>query len=76
MALKYAAELRPECDVLVLVSHMGDDRDAELLAKGQSSQYDVVIGGHTHEEVDTLIGGTLLTQTGKDLRNIGVTTYG
>ena len=73
MALKYAAELRPECDVLVLVSHMGDDRDAELLAKGQS-QYDVVIGGHTHEEVDTLIGGTLLTQTGKDLRNIGVTT--
>ena len=38
------------------------------------SQYDVVIGGHTHEEVDTLIGGTLLTQTGKDLRNIGVTT--
>ena len=49
MALKYAAELRPECDVLVLVSHMGDDRDAELLAKGQS-QYDVVIGGHTHED--------------------------
>ena len=73
MAMKYAAELRPKVDLLVLVSHMGDDRDAELLAKGQS-QYDVVIGGHTHEEVDTLIGGTLLTQTGKDLRNIGVTT--
>ena len=73
MALEYAAELRPECDVLVLVSHMGDDRDAELLGRGPS-QYDVVIGGHTHEEVDTLIGGTLLTQTGKDLRNIGVTT--
>ncbi len=49
MALKYAAELRPEgAIVLVLVSHMGDDRDAELLAKGQP-QYDVVIGGHTHE---------------------------
>ena len=64
MALKYAAELRPKCDVLVLVSHMGDDRDRELLAGG-ASQYDVVIGGHTHEEVDTLIGGTLLTQTGE-----------
>lgn len=73
MAVKYAAELRPKCDVLVLVSHMGDDRDAELLARGPS-QYDVVIGGHTHEEVDTLIGGTLLTQAGKDLKNIGVTT--
>ena len=32
MALKYAAELRPKCDVLVRVSHMGDDRDRELLA--------------------------------------------
>lgn len=73
MALKYAAELRPKVDVLVLVSHMGDDRDAELLAGG-ASQYDVVIGGHTHEQVDTLINGTLLTQTGKDLKNIGVTT--
>lgn len=73
MAEKYAAELRPKCDLLVLVSHMGDDRDAELLAKGDS-QFDVVIGGHTHEEIDTLIGGTLLTQTGKDLRNVGVTT--
>ena len=73
LAEKYAAQLRPRCDVLVLVSHMGDDRDAELLARG-TSQYDVVIGGHTHEEVDTLIGGTLLTQTGKDLKNVGVTT--
>ena len=28
----------------------------------------MVIGGHTYEEVDTLIGGTLLTRAGKDLR--------
>ena len=34
MALKYAAALRPKCDVLVLVSHMGDDRARELLAAG------------------------------------------
>lgn len=73
MALKYAAELRPKCDILVLVSHMGDDRDAELLGKA-GGQFDVVIGGHTHKMIDTLIGGTLLTQTGKDLKNIGVTT--
>lgn len=73
MALEYAAQLRPKCDVLALVSHMGDDRDRELLAGG-GSQFDVVIGGHTHMEIDTLIGGTLLTQTGKDLKNIGVTT--
>lgn len=71
LAEQYAAELRPECDLLVLVSHMGDDRDRELLERG--TQFDLVIGGHTHKQVDTLIGGTLLTQTGKDLRNVGVT---
>lgn len=71
MARRYAAELRPKVDVLVLVSHMGDDRDSELLASG--TQFDVVIGGHTHVVRDTVVGGTLLTQTGKDLHNIGVT---
>ncbi|WP_290541277.1 bifunctional UDP-sugar hydrolase/5'-nucleotidase [Alistipes sp.] len=72
MAMKYAAELRPKVDLLVLLSHMGDDRDAELL--GKETRFDVVIGGHTHEEIDSLINGSLLTQTGKYLRNVGVTT--
>lgn len=72
MAIKYAEELRPQCDLVVLVSHMGDDRDAELLEK--TNLFDFVIGGHTHKEVDTVINGTLLTQTGKNLHNIGVTT--
>ncbi len=73
MARKYAAELRPQCDVVILLSHMGDDRDAELLSGGDT-QLDEVIGGHTHELRDTLVGGVLLTQTGKDLKNVGVTT--
>ena len=72
MARQYADELRPKVDVLVLVSHMGDDRDAELLAT--EHRYDLVIGGHTHELRDTLVNGTLLTQTGKNLANVGVTT--
>ena len=70
-AAREGAALRPECDLLVLLSHMGDDRDAEFLAGG--TPYDLVIGGHTHVVRDTLINGTLLTQTGKDLKNLGVT---
>lgn len=50
MAERYAAELRPKCDLLVLISHMGDDRDAELLARNE--QFDLVIGGHTHHRID------------------------
>ncbi|MBQ7297316.1 MAG: bifunctional metallophosphatase/5'-nucleotidase [Alistipes sp.] len=71
-ARAYADSLREEVDVLVLLSHMGDDRDRELLA--DEHRYDVVIGGHTHEAIDTVIGGTQLSQTYKDLRNVGVTT--
>ena len=113
MAAKYAEELRPQVDLLVLLSHMGDDRDEEFLLasvdnankvgkevehhaneagkelghhanegrKGKSepkekktgSLYDVVIGGHTHEVRNSVIGGTLLTQTGKNLNNVGAT---
>lgn len=69
---EYAAELRPRCDVMVLLSHMGDDRDRQLLEKGDSG-YDLVVGGHTHEQIDTLINGTLLTQTGKNLTHVGAT---
>ncbi|MCM1150747.1 MAG: bifunctional metallophosphatase/5'-nucleotidase [Alistipes sp.] len=71
-AMKYAAELRPKVDVLILLSHMGDDRDMELLNKTQL--FDLAIGGHTHVVLDTLVNGTLLTQTGRNLANIGVST--
>lgn len=71
-AAECAAELRPKVDVLVLLSHMGHERDAELLAR--ETRFDVVVGGHTHKELDTLVNGTLLTQTGKNLKNVGVTT--
>ena len=71
-ASECAAALRPDVDVLVLLAQMGDDRDAELLAR--ETRFDVILGGHTHEEVDTLVNGTLLTQTGKDLQCVGVTT--
>lgn len=70
-AVEYAELLRPQCDVLVLLSHMGDDRDVELL--GKTTLYDLVVGGHTHEQINKHVNGTLLTQTGKNLRNIGVT---
>lgn len=71
MALCYADSLRSQVDLLVLVSHMGDDRDEELLRRG--TPYDVVIGGHTHEVRNSVVNGTLLTQTGKNLTYVGVT---
>ena len=62
---------RSRGDVKVLLSHMGDDRDMELAAR--YGGYDVIIGGHTHAVLDTLINGTTIGQTGRKLKHVGVT---
>ncbi|MBR5465499.1 MAG: bifunctional metallophosphatase/5'-nucleotidase [Alistipes sp.] len=71
-AIEAADALRDRVDVLVLLSHMGHDRDYELLAR--ESRYDVIISGHTHEYLDTVVCGTQVGQTYKDVRNVGATT--
>ena len=58
-------------DVKVLLSHMGDDRDLQLASR--FGGYDLIIGGHTHRILDTLVNGTVVGQAGNKLRNIGVT---
>ncbi len=65
-----------ECEALegkvkVLLSHMGDDRDMELASR--YGGYDVIIGGHTHAVLDTLVKGTTVAQTGRKLRYVGAT---
>lgn len=58
-------------DVKVLLSHMGHDRDLALAER--YGGYDVIIGGHTHKVLDTLVNGTTIGQTGRKLKNVGVT---
>ena len=77
-SLQCARELRSQVDLLVLVSHMGDKRDEELLAKtaqdgDNANLYDLVIGGHTHQIRNSVVDGALLTQTGSRLNNVGAT---
>ena len=70
-AVAAADALRRRVDVLVLLSHMGDDMDAELARK--CGDYDLILCGHTHNMVDTLINGTLLGQSGYGAKHVGVT---
>ena len=58
-------------DVKVLLSHMGDDRDFELAA--QYGGYDLLIGGHTHKLLDTVVNGTVMGQTQRKLKYVGAT---
>ena len=58
-------------DVKVLLSHMGDDRDFALTQR--FGGYDILIGGHTHKVLDTLVNGTTMGQTGRKLKVVGAT---
>ena len=58
-------------DVKVLLSHMGHDRDLEFAA--QCGGYDILIGGHTHKLLDTVVNGTVIGQTQRKLKYVGVT---
>ncbi len=73
-----ARRLRPYVDLIVLLSHAGIEFDKQLAAS--VAEVDVLIGGHTHEEMQSPVliahnpeagaarnglGGTIVAQTGE-----------
>ncbi len=72
MAVKYYNEIADKCDVTVLISHMGESHDREFIAANKG-MYDIIAGGHSHSTIDEMVDQTLIIQTGKNLKNIGVT---
>jgi 2',3'-cyclic-nucleotide 2'-phosphodiesterase (5'-nucleotidase family) len=57
-------KLKKECDILIVLSHLGADKDEELAAKAPG--IDVIVGGHSHTYLPQprVAGGTIITQTG------------
>jgi len=56
------AELRPQADLIVALTHLGAEEDEKLAAAAPG--IDVIIGGHTHTRIEkpATIGETLLLQ--------------
>ncbi len=70
-AARYVGQIGDESSLAIILSHMGDDRDMEFASKCAS--YPLIIGGHTHRELDTMVNGVRIVQSGKNLKNIGIT---
>ncbi|MDE7070331.1 MAG: bifunctional metallophosphatase/5'-nucleotidase [Alistipes sp.] len=68
----YGLLLRDSCQVLVALTHLGSGYD-RILAE-RAPEYDLIIGGHSHERIDERIGDVLITQTGRNLAAVGATT--
>lgn len=61
--------LRPQCDVLICVMHMGVDKSSEFTSERIAAEtfgIDVIIDGHSHTELPQglIVGKTLIAQTG------------
>ncbi|MBR3622994.1 MAG: bifunctional metallophosphatase/5'-nucleotidase [Selenomonadaceae bacterium] len=71
--------LKPNCDIIVAISHLGIDESSIIkstdVAKAAPG-IDVIIDGHSHTELPSgiVIGGTLIAQTGCYEHNLGKVT--
>ncbi|MFI3319416.1 MAG: 5'-nucleotidase C-terminal domain-containing protein [Rikenellaceae bacterium] len=63
-----------EPNLMVLISHIGLERDIEFAESEGSAHYDLIIGGHSHDKYEKVVNGKLIGQTGSRLKCIGATT--
>ena len=61
--------LRKECDVVLLLSHLGYNDDVKFSA--QLPWVDIIVGGHSHTQLEggEIHNGILITQNMKSLKN-------
>ncbi len=61
-ARRLVAELRPQADLIVALTHLGVEEDEKLAAAVPG--IDVIVGGHTHTKIEQpeTIGGALVLQ--------------
>lgn len=71
LVIAEAARMRPHCDLVILLSHLGFKRDCAL-AEGLPS-VDIILGGHSHSVLETplRIGSTSIAQAGSHGRFAG-----
>ncbi len=59
---------RQGADVIIALTHLSMRDDKRLAAE---ANIDVIIGGHEHELLESLVGRTLILKMGSDARNLG-----
>mgnify|MGYP006288536029 CR=1 FL=1 len=71
MAQQVIDEIDAQTDLIVLLTHQGDDADREL-ADGVE-RADIIIGGHSHTRLTTaeIRNGILIVQAGSKTRDLG-----
>ena len=78
-AKKMIKELRPKCDVLIAITHLGVDASSEFTSERlarETKGIDVIVDGHSHTTLTEgiLVDDTLIVQTGYYEHRLGRVT--
>lgn len=65
-AYAVCSEIAPECDFVVLLSHMGLDVDRQLAERNPACEW--IVGGHSHSLVNEEFNGVHISQNNKNIR--------
>jgi 5'-nucleotidase len=71
-AISACEEIASECDFVVLLSHMGLDRDMRLAS--ETDACDWIAGGHSHDRLSEGTNNTHISQNNKNIRYVTVAT--
>lgn len=69
-AYEICEEVATKCDMVILLSHMGLDRDKQLSAMETKCTW--IAGGHTHDIVNKEFNGVHISQNNKNLRYVTI----
>lgn len=69
---QYLAEVKPQADLVVVLSHLGFREDRRLAQ--QAPGIDVIVGGHSHTKLSqpAVVNGTIIVQAYEHARVLGV----
>lgn len=74
-ARQQVEQLQGKVDVIIALAHLGMDgssTDTSAKVAEQVDGIDLIIDGHSHQEMNTFIHDTLIVQTGEYANNIGI----
>lgn len=69
-AYEVCAKVSQECDMVILLSHMGLDRDKQLATLAPKCAW--IAGGHSHDLVNENLNSVHISQNNKNLRYVTV----
>jgi 2',3'-cyclic-nucleotide 2'-phosphodiesterase / 3'-nucleotidase / 5'-nucleotidase len=72
---RYLPDARAAADFVIVVAHEGPDAIYDVARGLDSGSVDLIVAGHTHQRIDTVINGIPIVEPGSSGRDIAVADF-